>query len=1257
MRKNKFAFKRLRNVIFLGLILIIMLGIYNNTIRNSKAENRIQVTAIMQDPQSLIGNKEVVVDAVKNTDGTYDLQLTNLIDGKKVTKYWVTGGTEISAIAGTALNVKETDIVDGKVNVNLEYDRKVHTSADSTIAIYNQTLSANTVSVNGYVPEKATLKVQELDISTFSNITLPEANLSIKKAFDITIEDSGALYQPNVYGETVNVSIAYEASSTPTIYHISDDNVLTKMASEYVGRSIRFDADHFSKYLIATSEENEIPEENTNTITNTIFENTIGNTVDNTIGNLVANEVTNEVVENPVDINELPVWTKESSTITESGLDIVITGTDSVNWGYDELKDDKIEVWIDGEKVESISETVLQKEIEEKFAEIKETLFTEIDNKVDADATIPAEEKEAAKVAQKAELENSKKEEIKSDLIKNKVLVKLQNREDILNEQEVITGVKYTVSLTNMVQTGRQLKPETIGTDDEEYKRYLEWSGNVSVKIAQGTLTDVLGNTSLETVIEETEKIDKQTNDKMFVDTVKPEINYQFTMTTEGTNKKTLTVIFDVVDKYFGDKSLTDEDLSIAVTEIENANELLNTSLTKIEDIKETINGVSKKVGERYELIIDNVQKLKVNDEQYYGAVQIIFKEGAIKDTSENLNIAKTLTILLENPKVEQTEVVSTEATTLNELKWKIFYNDGTYVYLILDGYLPHNLISESTVTNLDLKKSFKHSINWDRNLQIANTIDFTSSFFTMRNETASFTNSFNSSNVNYKAAAGLLKTNEWKNFVNTTYAIDAIGSPTLEMWVSSWNALYPGNKLYCSMGGQNGYGLGTSVTSGGSSINLKNYSGYNNTLFYPYQTGLEYEESIGFTTNGYWIASPAASNAGYMYGADFAGVLGANDCGFYGNALRPVVRLKSYIEATKVNGKWVFDDEGIVLARNITKDNYGEYIEYSPIQGVVDTEKPVWKKVDSTLDKENKTATITIQGTDKNYEGCSLNPNYIDVFVDGKINANITKSATTKNIENGIEYVITLGNLDNISGKIEIEIPSAALVDERGNTSESFKVAIGIPDWKIFYNDGENVFLIATDYLKNTKIPDTTISNLDMTRSNKYNVYWNDPLTNLNVTMDISSKYFTMKDATSTFTNTFSNEWENYRVAASLLKTSEWTSLVDNKYAIEAVGSPTVEMWMSSWNALYPASQLYCNNGYAVGYYVGTTTIPTTYYINLKTYDGYSNSLYYPHQSRIDNCNGYWLASPSSDYCAIVLGVYQDGEMGSNLYYNMDLI
>ena len=138
----------------------------------------------------------------------------------------------------------------------------------------------------------------------------------------------------------------------------------------------------------------------------------------------------------------------------------------------------------------------------------------------------------------------------------------------------------------------------------------------------------------------------------------------------------------------------------------------------------------------------------------------------------------------------------------------------------------------------------------------------------------------------------------------------------------------------------------------------------------------------------------------------------------------------------------------------------------------------------------------------------------------------------------------------------------------------------------------------------------------------------------------------------------TFTNTNKNYQATASLLTTSYWTNLVDGTVAENAVGSPTVEMWMSSWNEIYPTDKLYCNNANENGYYVGTTDTPTGYYIDLSGKTGYGNTLFYPHQT-YDNldgtdagdCNGYWLASPSAGIAGNVLYVSYHGRVNANSY------
>ena len=97
--------------------------------------------------------------------------------------------------------------------------------------------------------------------------------------------------------------------------------------------------------------------------------------------------------------------------------------------------------------------------------------------------------------------------------------------------------------------------------------------------------------------------------------------------------------------------------------------------------------------------------------------------------------------------------------------------------------------------------------------------------------------------------------------------------------------------------------------------------------------------------------------------------------------------------------------------------------------------------------------------------------------------------------------------------------------------------------------------------------------------------------------------------------------------------------------------------MWMDSWNNLYKDidGELYCNNTNENGYYVGTSSNPTSAYIYssvMSAKDGYNNSLYYPnHESVSDgdkSCYYYWLASPAEVYSGYgVLGV------GCNGYVN----
>ena len=224
-----------------------------------------------------------------------------------------------------------------------------------------------------------------------------------------------------------------------------------------------------------------------------------------------------------------------------------------------------------------------------------------------------------------------------------------------------------------------------------------------------------------------------------------------------------------------------------------------------------------------------------------------------------------------------------------------------------------------------------------------------------------------------------------------------------------------------------------------------------------------------------------------------------------------------------------------------------------------------------------------------------------------------------------------------------------------------------GQNDWKIFYSDGEHIFLITGGYVDLSVANEGTTklnSNTGMTKiGDKYRVNWNSAPSSLQANTDkagnnIDDIIRTRFMATG-YTLNSSNS--NSKCVSTLLNASNWESYKDNSGMAEyAIGGSTIEMWMDSWNKRYPSDKLYCDNSNSNGYYVGTDSGTTSSYINLNKKDGYINStLYYPYKSGVPdgsgNCNYYWLASPASGSSSYVLrlgdGSYNGSSVGGSRY------
>ena len=179
--------------------------------------------------------------------------------------------------------------------------------------------------------------------------------------------------------------------------------------------------------------------------------------------------------------------------------------------------------------------------------------------------------------------------------------------------------------------------------------------------------------------------------------------------------------------------------------------------------------------------------------------------------------------------------------------------------------------------------------------------------------------------------------------------------------------------------------------------------------------------------------------------------------------------------------------------------------------------------------------------------------------------------------------------------------------------------------DWRIFYEDNENIYIIAAGLVKNTEI-NTEITELSETEGcTVYGVNMNhSEFTNTPIDKSIINKFM--------LTDAEESNNINYKATANLLSTSHWSQFVDSNLAVAAIGGPTIEMLVRSWNQKYDylegCTEIICEwdtqkQGYNVNDEEGEE-----YHLYLT---GYENaSLYFPNHTG-DSCHAYWLASPSS--------------------------
>ncbi len=203
---------------------------------------------------------------------------------------------------------------------------------------------------------------------------------------------------------------------------------------------------------------------------------------------------------------------------------------------------------------------------------------------------------------------------------------------------------------------------------------------------------------------------------------------------------------------------------------------------------------------------------------------------------------------------------------------------------------------------------------------------------------------------------------------------------------------------------------------------------------------------------------------------------------------------------------------------------------------------------------------------------------------------------------------------------------------------------------WKIFYSDGENIYLIADNYVERETLPESTkdgvkTENKPNDGNHKRDAYFSNILNDYTGSANITNAKL-QKLNNSFFSQGFTSTNTNMQSVAYMMDTTAWGIYKDSEGKADyVIGGPTIEMFINSYNQSH--SMQYITKAISnVGYKISNDNgINWSYSVEnaLST----SDSLYVITSQR--DALGMWVTSPSASSFDYVINVTCTGEIRTN--------
>lgn len=223
---------------------------------------------------------------------------------------------------------------------------------------------------------------------------------------------------------------------------------------------------------------------------------------------------------------------------------------------------------------------------------------------------------------------------------------------------------------------------------------------------------------------------------------------------------------------------------------------------------------------------------------------------------------------------------------------------------------------------------------------------------------------------------------------------------------------------------------------------------------------------------------------------------------------------------------------------------------------------------------------------------------------------------------------------------------------------------ANGVEDWKIFYSDGSNVYIITSDYIDPVKLPEKDGAKPDQGNATKYPkaARFNNILGKYSGSANITdekmkafnSDYFKERAKAETGeTYVFSSTNNNMKAVAYMLDKDIWSDFANRTVAEYAVGGPSVEMLLKSYCGKVPEKKdLYKTQASSATGYQVSNNGGTSYANGISGMLSRNENLYVLPQDK--GANAMWLASPSAGGDNNVMLTRYDGYVFG--YYYSDI-